>query len=550
MANKRALRATRISVETDESTSIERQDQVIEKKINERGDVLVGRAEDRNVSAFKVGPFQRPSLGAWLNDRVDEFDVVYFARQDRAIRSMKDLHELAGWASKHGKGIVICEGPGADIPIDFSADADQQKQGVAMMLLTVISMASGLEVQAIKERVVSSHRYLREKGEWGGGVVPYGLMPERVPGEKRGWRLVHNPETMEILLEIVLRVIEGENLLPICKDLTQRGVPTPRDYWDVAKGREPKNRRWSVNSLKMILTSRTLLGEWIYDGLLNVDRNGDPIPRCDPMITRSEWDDLQGALVALSMPTKQRYSEPNPLLGVAHCARCGLAYYLKQETQKGQVYSNLSCRSRHGDQFTTCGQPTISLSYAVELTDSITLSLIGEMEVLQRKFVPGDDRSEEKKDLESRIRELEDEYYSSSRRLTRDRYTQLMARLEKQLTEIGPAPVQAARWEWEKTGQTYSQLWHSLAPAKKLKLLQDLGIKIYLGREGSPAAEEAYANQMEGGSSHRLAWVLSEEESNKMISHVVDKSRVRRNIKVWYLQEGDAPINEIVRSKG
>jgi site-specific DNA recombinase len=371
VANKRALKATRISVETDESTSIDRQDQVIETKIDGRGDVLVGSAEDRNVSAFKIAPFNRPSLGPWLNERVDEFDVLYFATQDRAIRSMKDLHELAAWAAKFGKEIVICEGPGSEIPLDFSAAANQQQQGVAMILLMVLAMASNLEVQAIKDRVKSSHRHLRRNGEWGGGVVPYGLMPERVANAKRGWKLVHNPETMDVLMEIVVRVVEGEKLLPICKDLTRRGIPTPRDYWKLSKDPEAEcTRRWSVNTLKLILSSRLLLGEWVFEGLPNLDINGDPIPKCDPMISRSEWDDLQGALAALSMPTKQRYSEPNPLLGVAYCARCGQPYYLKQEKQKGHTYSNLSCRSRHGDQFTSCGQPTISLAYAVELTSA------------------------------------------------------------------------------------------------------------------------------------------------------------------------------------
>lgn len=546
VVQKRALTASRISVKKDESTSIERQEEITAAKVEQLGARLVGGVRDENVSATKVNPFRRRQLGPWLRDRPDEFDVLIFWRMDRAVRSMRDLHLLIEWAREKRKEIVFCEGPGSEYRFDFSEAEDDGSQDMAVIFATVISWAAKLEARAISERVKSSHKWLREHGEWGGGVMPYGLMPERVDGQKRGWRLVHNPDTIEVLEEIIGRVIEGEKLLPICRDLNERGVLTPRDYWDKVKGRErDTRRRWSTNSLKLILRSRALLGEWIYDGELNVDSDGEPIDRCEPITDRTQWGDLQAALDALSMGEKQKYSEENPLLGAAFCPRCGLPYYLKQDKQKGRVYTSLSCSSRSGDQHETCHQPTVSLLYALEITTQITLMQIGHYEVMRRVYVPGDDQSEEKARLENRIRDLEEEYDTRSS-MTKDRYRQRMSGLEAKLKKIGANPVREASFKWVGTGTTYEQAWSSMDAAGRLKLLSDLGIRVYIGRGEGPAADQALRDLGEIGVSHRMSVVLDESQTDKLIAGVQDGSRVPKGLRVWYLQTAEAPVHELV----
>lgn len=251
------------------------------------------------------------------------------------------------------------------------------------------------------------------------------------------------------------------------------------------------------------------------------------------------------------MAQKQRYSEPNPLLGVALCSRCGLPFYLKQETQKGRVYANLSCKSRHGDQHRSCGQPTLSLKYAVTITDELINGMIGDAEVMRRVYQAASDQSEEKARLERRISDLEDEYDSGLVR-DRERYLKRKKSLLDQLDVIGPVPVQEAKFEWVGTGTTYGATWASLAPSARLSLLNDLGIKIYMGRGESPAGEAALRSLRNNATSFRLGAELDETETNRLLAQTQDGSRVPKNIRVWLVQEGDAPLHELVarRSKG
>ncbi|MEU9100203.1 recombinase family protein [Streptomyces sp. NPDC048361] len=81
---------------TDETTSPERQreaDDIAAAALGiEFGEgAALREAVDLDVSASKVGPFDRPQLGEWLK-RPDTFDALVFWRFDRAIRSMQDMH--------------------------------------------------------------------------------------------------------------------------------------------------------------------------------------------------------------------------------------------------------------------------------------------------------------------------------------------------------------------------------------------------------------------------------------------------------------------------
>lgn len=557
---KRALAGERISVKKDDSTSIERQDDVVLARIRRDRMEHVGTAVD-HVSASKVDPFNRPALGPWLTDRVADFDALVFWRMDRAVRSMTDLHKLMDWAKSFQKHVIFCEGPGSEYDFDFSGSGDDSKLELAMLLATVIAWAARIEAMAIRDRVKSSHEYLRREGEWGGGMVPYPLKPQRKKGASRGWELVHNPETMPILMDIITRVTDGDRLLPICNDLNADGVPSPRDYWVARKvegraatyadGDAPapakivKKRLWSTQGLKAILTSRVLLGEWIFDGSLNVDADGEPIQRCEPILTQSQWDDLQAALAALSMDSKQKYSEPNPVLGVARCARCGEPYYLKQERQKGRLYSNLSCRSRHGGN-KSCGQATISLTYATEIISQATMIAIGSFEATRRQFIPGDDRSEEVARIRQRILDLEEEW-DDNLIDDRERYRARKRKLQARLEAIGPEPVKSAHYEWVGTGKTYEQIWTEMDPQRKRKLLLDLGVQVFLGRGDSPAAELAMKSD---AGRFRLALDFPSEWTDRMLNDCQDGTRVKKGISAWYRQTGEAPLTDLVAKAG
>ncbi|WP_331254486.1 recombinase family protein [Streptomyces halstedii] len=135
----RGVRAVRLSVWTDETTSPERQrdadDQAAAALGIDFGEGEVLReAVDLDVSASKFGPFDRPELGKWLA-RPDEFDAIVWWRFDRAIRSMSDMHDLAKWAKQHKKMLVFAEGIGGGrLVFDFRNPIDPTSELMMMML--------------------------------------------------------------------------------------------------------------------------------------------------------------------------------------------------------------------------------------------------------------------------------------------------------------------------------------------------------------------------------------------------------------------------------
>lgn len=96
--------AARISHETDASTSVERQREVISLTCQARGDQLVAITEDADVSGA-ISPFERPDLGPWLA-KPDQWDAIMVAKLDRLTRSLRDFDDFRQWCDTHGKVII------------------------------------------------------------------------------------------------------------------------------------------------------------------------------------------------------------------------------------------------------------------------------------------------------------------------------------------------------------------------------------------------------------------------------------------------------------
>jgi site-specific DNA recombinase len=78
----RVLGRLRLSRSTEESTSIERQREIVQQWADANGHSVVGWAEDIDVSGA-VDPFDTPQLGPWLGHRVTEWDILCAWKLDR-----------------------------------------------------------------------------------------------------------------------------------------------------------------------------------------------------------------------------------------------------------------------------------------------------------------------------------------------------------------------------------------------------------------------------------------------------------------------------------
>ncbi|WP_370417627.1 recombinase family protein [Streptomyces sp. QH1-20] len=107
----------------------------------------MGWEEDIDVSA-SLSPWLRPKVGDWLNERRDEFDVLYVYKIDRIARSVKDLCALLDWCDEHGKSLVSIE-EGFDLSTPWGRTVAK--------ILAVLAEA---ELEAIKARVRASRAAL------------------------------------------------------------------------------------------------------------------------------------------------------------------------------------------------------------------------------------------------------------------------------------------------------------------------------------------------------------------------------------------------------
>jgi DNA invertase Pin-like site-specific DNA recombinase len=341
---------------TDETTSPERQLATTAAEAARRSWTVVGEAVDLDVSATKTTPFERPNLGEWLNDRVDEFDAIVWAKQDRAIRSMADMAELTKWAKQNSKILVFAEGPGGGAPITFDLSSDL----VSELILMIFAFAAQMEAQSISDRTTDAKLYMRQVGRHPGGSVPYGYKAVETPN---GWKLVLDSPYASIVREVVQKVINGHSVRSLAQELTACGIPTPKDLQRIRNGKwhPPMTYRpWNPAGLNEILKSRNPLGQQTFRGgdgrgPEEVVRGGDgmPVKRAEPLVSQGDWDRLQETLKGRSMQKSSTRKDAALLLRVLFCGVCGKPMYETGNSRKARYYRCASSRT------TFCGNKTL-----------------------------------------------------------------------------------------------------------------------------------------------------------------------------------------------
>ena len=83
----------------------ERQPQVCRELCAPRGYQVVGMAEDLDVSA-SASASHRPQVGNWLTNRLGEFDVLVFYRNDRIVPRLLALVDLIRYCQRHAVSVV------------------------------------------------------------------------------------------------------------------------------------------------------------------------------------------------------------------------------------------------------------------------------------------------------------------------------------------------------------------------------------------------------------------------------------------------------------
>jgi DNA invertase Pin-like site-specific DNA recombinase len=456
----------------------------------------------------------RPAFRAWLADATEgRADVLVAWHVDRLSREGLNvaatiLDVVEGKDPETGR---VVRPPVRLIGYDDRLDS-ADGEGFRLNFLIKAELARA-ELARMKSRSQARVRRMRKEKRSIGGLTPYGY--QRAP---RGpLELEHDPVSAPILRDAVRRVIDGDSIASVAKDLNARGVLSPRDHAAMRDTGEPRKDRdtkeplppqlWTDMTLRRMLTNPVLLGYLTEDRRVVRDSDGKPVLRGEALITEDEWVALQDAINGAKRP-KTRKAPEALLSGEVNCPECGsiLHYHYAVKPERKQEYKYYRCsgRTRKGNGCKAGAVRAEQLEKAVEET---FLSTIGDLDVMKKTYVPGDDTATRLAEVEERLSELREDRKAGLYRGEQGtaEFREMYASLERQREELEAMPSRPEGWKYIPTGRTYRQLWDSADVAGKRELIRGGEIKIFaaLGDQSKTAAATAFWEDLEMTESNR-----------------------------------------------
>ncbi|WP_342338649.1 MULTISPECIES: recombinase family protein [unclassified Rhodococcus (in: high G+C Gram-positive bacteria)] len=470
----------RISRATEESTSIERQREIITRWADAHGHTVVGWAVDEDVSG-SVDPFDTPALGPWLTDpsKAHEWDILAAWKLDRLGRNAIQLNKLFGWTLEHGKTLVSC-----------SESMDLSTTTGRMLAAIIAGIAEG-ELEAIRERTLASRAKLRERARWAGGKPPFGYTAvKRTDGQ--GWALEIDPLAAELVSRIVDHILDGKPITRLARELNDEWYLTPGAYYSTVKAGNPsaklcpdftdnssegsKRSKWAPTTLRQLLRSKALRGHVHHNGETVRGDDGQPLQMAEPLVSPDEWELIQAYLDRREESRKGiKRSESSPLSGVAVCLVCDNPLHHTRHKSRGRYYRYYRCAEKHTTQI-----PAEKLE---ELVEEHFLGRVGDLEVRERVWVPGDSRDADLKEAQSALDELAKALRSMRSAQAVQRIQEQLRAVDARIVELESTPAREARWEYRATGGTYLDAWGAADTDGRRELLLRSGITVAIHLE-------------------------------------------------------------------
>lgn len=485
MTPLRALVASRLSSLTPDTTSPESQRTRAEQRAEQLGAKVVGYAEDLDVSAFSVPPWDRPSLGWWLS-HPERYDLIIARSIDRLARRLRDIVALIDWAGQHDVRLVFLE-QDLDLGTPFGRATAQ-----------ILGAVAELEASMTESRVKGAREHMRSVARWPAGAPIYGYRTCPHPSG-RGYALEIDPQTGPVMLDIIGRVIRGDSVAGVTADLNARGVLSPRALTRLRAG-QPTTRNgkgkwtgpplWSQPHLRTLLRNpglRAIVRD--TDGAAVLADDGAPLRYADPpLVDDATWHALQKALDdgAWTAQRGQRQGVAE-LLHLVVCAECRHPLYRTVRTRYGRTEERYACRSA-ALKNTGCPGAAINADEARELIEHAWLTEVGDRPLLARRDEPAVDYSAEIAEVEQRLADLEADRYERGLFGGEDgavRFAAVYGRLSTRLEWLRAQPTREARTWWEDTGWTLREEWEAFAPGEgepdtRFESLRRRGVRLYV----------------------------------------------------------------------
>jgi site-specific DNA recombinase len=420
----------RLSVDTDASTSIKRQEAECRSYCQRLGLPVAEVFTDLDVSGYSTG-IDRPELAKALAAVEAGASHLVVYRIDRLARSVVTFHQVV--ARLQERGAVL---------ISVSENLDMGT-ATGRLVASILSVFAEFESDSISSRVKSARRHLASEGKWV-GRVPFGWVT--VPHESgRGFVLAPDPVAAVEVEGMFEAVAGGDRLAAVAADLNRRGVKT-------STGND-----WVGETVRKVMANRR-----------NADLVGaDLFVQAQPLLKR-------GA------PSARVPGAVDPLLPreLIRCGNCGAPMtqtHLKKGDRRRRVYR---CSARPGPGVPGCTL-VASADGVEEAVASFLLDSFGHLAVFDASTsAVFDPAAEERAALEARITQLDEERFIGGAFDGPggvERYASLLGQLQEalgslpsaELVEVAPtlAPGETFSDAWEASTRSERAAWISSAVA-------------------------------------------------------------------------------------
>jgi DNA invertase Pin-like site-specific DNA recombinase len=155
---------------------------------------------------------KRPEGGRLLAG-LEKGDHLCIAKLDRAFRSARDCHNTLAVLRERGVSTSVC---------DLPDGADVTGNGIAALLIGIMSSVAEWERERIRERTAEQKRFAKEQGRYLGGRRPWDKKVER-------GKLVDDPKKVIVVRKIRKWRSEGVPLRTIVQRVAEHGFAISTD---------------------------------------------------------------------------------------------------------------------------------------------------------------------------------------------------------------------------------------------------------------------------------------------------------------------------------
>lgn len=388
--------------------------------------VLDEKFEDNDISA--AGGKHRPAylrLRALMEAGGVDVVVVYSA--DRLHRNPRELED---W-------IDLASATGINIHSATNGHIDLSNPDGRTMARVVTAFAAG-EVEKTKMRILRKHLELAEAGAWPG---------QKCYGYTADAQII--PEEAAVIRELAARVLHGEGLNAIARDLGARGIPTAR------------GASWRAASIRNILMSPRIAGLRVHRGKVSA---------------RGQWSAIVSEETSLMLrnrfaPGRATGQIGGPrkhlLTGLLVCSKCGTGMVKcvngKSKKESYRCPRNVGAAACGGTTIVAAETQAWLAEAAFQFQDA---RVVGQTEATSEWL-------EQTGALDARLEEIAADYAVGA--IGRSEWQAARAAIERAKSAL---PVPIVRPRELTTGAMLRSTWDSMAVSVQRAVLDDIFVKV------------------------------------------------------------------------